>query len=86
MGIITEHIGASEEVIVVLREEGMKIAPGDMQCVAQSSAKDAKEGDRCEKDKYWDEESDTWMITCKRHTTQDNKARNGKGTPAVRVA
>ncbi len=86
MGMQNETIGAGEQVIVVVREEGMKIAPGDMQCVAQSSKKGAEEGDQCENDKYWDEESDTWMITCDKHTKQDNNARAGKGVPAARVA
>ena len=81
MGIINEPVGASETVIVVVREEGMEkgIPPVDMQCAAQGS----KKGTRHKEEIWWDSNLSMWSSLCERHTKQNNDARKNKAKKVV---
>ncbi len=76
MGTINEPVGASESVIVVVREEGMEkgIPPVDMQCAAQGGTK----GSRHKEDIWWDSNLSMWSSLCEKHTQQNNDARQNK--------
>ncbi len=81
MGIINEPVGASETVIVVVREEGMEkgIPPVDMQCAAQGS----KKGTRHKEEIWWDSNMSLWSSLCEKHTLQNNDARNNEAKKVV---
>ncbi len=76
MSTINEPVGASEAVIVVVREEGMEkgIPPVDMQCAAQGS----KKGVRHKEDIFWDEDNRVWSSLCEKHHKQNEEARLNK--------
>ncbi len=76
MATINEPVGASESVIVVVREEGMEkgIPPVDMQCAAQGT----KKGTRHKEEIFWDEDVRVWSSLCEKHTKQNNDARNNE--------
>ena len=81
MGTINEPVGASESVIVVVREEGMEkgIPPVDMQCAAQGG----KKGSRHNEEIWWDEDGRVWSSLCEKHTLQNEDARNNKAKKVV---
>ena len=76
MAVIEEHVGTSEEVIVVVREETMEekgVPPVDMQCAAAT-----RRGNRHKVEIFWDEELRVWSSLCEKHTKQNEKARQNK--------
>ncbi len=81
MATINEPVGASEKVIVVVREEGMEkgIPPVDMQCAAQGR----KKGSRHKEEIFWDEDNRVWSSLCEKHTKQNDKARLNKDKKVV---
>ena len=78
MGIQNEPIGMGEEVIVVVREEGMEkgIPPVDMQCAAQGT----KKGTRHKEEIFWDEDNRAWSSLCEEHHKQNEDARQNKAS------
>ncbi len=72
MATIDEPVGASESVIVVVREEGMEkgIPPVDMQCAAENT-----KGNRHNEEIFWDEDGRVWSSLCEKHHMQNEKAR-----------
>ncbi len=71
---INEPVHSAEQVITVLGKEGaVRIAPSDTRCWATNTR-----GNRCKKDIWHDEESDTWSSMCEDHSEQNEKARHGE--------
>lgn len=66
---IDELIGASEQVIAIVRKEGEVAKPTDVQCRASINGK------RCKEEISFDESGDYWSVFCKKHNAEDNKAR-----------
>ncbi len=81
MSTINEPVGASESVIVVVREEGMEkgIPPVDMQCAAQGGTK----GSRHKEDIFWDDDNRVWSSLCEKHTKQNDDARSNKAKKVI---
>ncbi len=78
MATVTEPTEQSEAVIAVVRKEGMSIAPGDTQCIA-----DVK-GKRCKTEITFNMTNHTWSQMCEKHDQQNEDARsNVKGASKV---
>ncbi len=69
MATITEQTQQSENVIAVVRKEGMSIAPDDTQCIA-----DVK-GKRCKTEITFNMINHTWSQMCEKHDQQNEDAR-----------
>lgn len=71
---INEPVRGSEQVLKVLGKEGaMRIAPSDTQCCATNTR-----GNRCRKEIWYDEDTDTWSSMCVAHSEQNEKARRNE--------
>jgi len=78
---IIEPVRQSENVLVVVKEEGMEkgVPPSDMQCAAQGS----KKGTRHKEEIFWDDELRLWSSLCEKHTEQNEQARVNEAKKVV---
>ncbi len=68
---LPDHTAQSEQVIHIVKEEGMgTIAPDDIQCRAATA-----KGLRHKEDIFFDEEMNTFSQYCEKHHEQDELAR-----------
>ncbi len=78
--VLPDHTAQSEQVIHLVKEEGMgTIAPNDTQCRAATA-----KGTRHKEDIFFDEEMNTWSQFCAKHHEQTELARANKASKVVK--
>ena len=70
---VNEFMGASEQVLTVLRKGGEMPRPDDTRCRA------AVGSGRCKNEIVYDTQGDNWSRWCEKHLTQEEKARTEGG-------
>lgn len=84
LGPQNEDVGASEEVIAVVRKEGEMVKPADAQCRAIVVDEEGEES-RCENEIVVNTQTGDWMIWCSTHQAEEEAARESGGERLQRV-